>query len=98
MSLFMEHGDRLTLTRLRAQACLAELIETALTLGGTDDLVCEVAMDAEHLFVSVEYDGLLPTRPSSGGRSLGSVRAVADDCGSYSVEPYALVWAAVRQQ
>ncbi|MGW7089987.1 hypothetical protein ACWGH2_41760 [Streptomyces sp. NPDC054871] len=60
IALMIGTGDSAQRTIRRIENCLTELVESASTRTAGPDILCEVSLDSEHVFISVEHDEASP--------------------------------------
>ncbi|WP_433860116.1 hypothetical protein [Streptomyces kronopolitis] len=96
LALMVGTGGSAELTARRIENCLAELVAIAYTRTRGEDMLCEVWMDGEHVFISVEHDEALPLHPDQTTVGLNVVKTVADDYGTHINGTIHQTWAAIR--
>ncbi|KIF00908.1 hypothetical protein PL81_38450 [Streptomyces sp. RSD-27] len=84
-------------TMRRVETCLAELVAVAYTRTNSDYLICEIGVDDDHVFVTVEHEEALPTTADETTIGLQLVKTIAHDYGTHIVEDAFHTWAAVRR-
>ncbi|MFF0754439.1 hypothetical protein [Streptomyces sp. NPDC004267] len=80
----------------RVQTCMIEIVEFARTRTMDDIMLCEVWLDAHHIFVAVDHTQPACTvDPSSRRCSLTLVQTVADDHGTHPTQDAYQTWASI---
>ncbi|MEV0487325.1 hypothetical protein AB0I69_42835 [Streptomyces sp. NPDC050508] len=97
LGLMVGTGNDAERTVRRIENCLSELVAVAYLRTFGADMLCEIWMDAEHVFISVEHDEALPVQPSETSAGLNIVKTIADDYGTHITGTTHQTWAAIRR-
>ncbi|WP_330335682.1 hypothetical protein OHS33_38535 (plasmid) [Streptomyces sp. NBC_00536] len=97
LKLILGASDNAERTTRRVETCLAELVAAAYTRTSSDYLICEIGVDSDHVFVTVEHEEALPTSPDETTIGLHLVKTIAHDYGTHIVGDAFHTWAAVRR-
>ncbi|MEU5181183.1 hypothetical protein AB0G49_14135 [Streptomyces longwoodensis] len=97
LRLILGAGDEAERLSRRIETCLAELVALAYTTTDDDMLLCSVWTDDRHVFLSVEHDRPLPTRPDSTTVGLSVVKTITDDYGTHRTDNGYETWAALQR-
>jgi hypothetical protein len=91
--------DAARLTVRGVQTCLMELVEFARDRTSDDSVLCEVWLDQQHVFVSIEHTQPACTEhPFSCHCDLSTVASIADDHGTHQTQDGYQTWAAIRKR
>ncbi|MFI9052494.1 hypothetical protein [Streptomyces sp. NPDC053427] len=97
LALMLGTGDSAERTTRRIENCLTELVAIAYTRTRGHDMLCEVWLDSEHVFISVEHDEALPVHADQTTVGLNVVKTIADDYGTHINGTIHQTWAAIRR-
>ncbi|MFB6505583.1 hypothetical protein ACFC07_22170 [Streptomyces sp. NPDC056099] len=97
LALMVGTGHEAERTVRRIENCLSELVAVAYLRTYGEDMLCEVWMDSEHVFISVEHDEALPALPNETTLGLNVVKTIADDYGTHITGTTHQTWAAIRR-